>query len=304
MLTLDDVKGFDALVPKTLPTGEPGPVALTRCLGIVKHFLGEKWLRTHIVCAARDEYLGLDFTSDITREEKTFRILELAEILFNLQCTDGFRSCIKQLEAGQIEGTYAELETAKWLYVYEVPFRFNTPVGARGCDYDLELDYGTVRVAADTKCKLEHSVVDPNSVKNTLYDNRDQLPKDRPGVMFVKLPAHWLETPHIMDIITAITNDFFANTGRVVAIKYYSPLRVIDGGVVRAFFRFRELTNPKHRFADLKLNWDLWGEKTAKDGMLPLPERWTRVIEWPLPASPRASEPAGAGSLTGRSEAQ
>jgi hypothetical protein len=278
MMTIQDLRDLGALIPKGL-LGDPlGLRTITMCFGVVKRFLGEAWLKEHIVHASASDYLGLDFTSDVAREEKTWRIVECAEMLFNLQKVEGFDSCIKQLKAGQIESTYAELETAKWLYVYHVPFRFNVPQGKRGEDYDLNVIFPNVVAAADTKCKFEAAEVDANSVKNSLFDTRDQLPKDRPGIIFVKIPAHWLETPDMMRTIVDITQGYLRGTGRIVSVKFYSPLRVIENGIVRALFRSREITNAKHRHLATRTDWDIWGSHTAQDGMRPLPDNWVSVL--------------------------
>jgi hypothetical protein len=182
-------------------------------------------------------------------------------------------------ESGQVETTYAELETGKWLFAHNVPLRFNVPCGKRGEDYDLDVIYPDVTAAADTKCKIETTKVDAKSVGDSLHEAREQLPENRPGAIFVKIPARWLNTPDILHAVVDVTKHLLRNTGRIVSVKYYSPVRIIENDIVRALFRFREITNPQHRHVATRLDWDVWGTHTAQDGTKPLPDFWIRVID-------------------------
>ena len=176
-MTIQDLQDLDAKVPQSLLQGDPpGLRTTTRCFGVMKHFFGDGWLRINVVTATPSDYLGLDFTSDQAREEKTWRIIELAEMLFNLQGIPGFGSCIVQMARGQIEAAYAELETGKWLLVHEVPFEFNIPKAKKGEDYDLNIIYPDVIACADTKCKFETTAVSADSIHDSLEQARSQLP--------------------------------------------------------------------------------------------------------------------------------
>jgi len=91
-------------------------------LHIIKFFLGNAWVNEHIKLPAHlplfhgQRFFGMDFTSDETRELKTMRVFDLAEILINLQMVEGFEFTVQRLKQGkaqQIESTYAELQIAK-----------------------------------------------------------------------------------------------------------------------------------------------------------------------------------------------
>ena len=90
---------------------------------------------------------GLDFSSDFERERKTARMLDFAEMLFNLQHVDGFDDRINQMRTGQIEATFAEFDFARFLYLHDVAFKFVKPSGAKGEGYDCDIEYADGREA-------------------------------------------------------------------------------------------------------------------------------------------------------------
>jgi hypothetical protein len=44
------------------------------------------------------------------------------------------------MRKGDLEGTYAELDFGRMLYLNNVPFRFVVPQGTTGLDYDIEVE--------------------------------------------------------------------------------------------------------------------------------------------------------------------
>jgi hypothetical protein len=118
-----------------------------------------------------------------------FRVMDPAEVIYNLQPVPGFDECITRMRAGDIEGTYAELDFGRMLYLNKVPFRFVVPQGTTGRDYDIEIEYpnGTI-ASADAKCKIEGTDFSSNTIENTLKKARKQLPDSMPGIVFVKVP--------------------------------------------------------------------------------------------------------------------
>src|SRR5712671_5500791 len=110
---------------------------------------------------------------------------------------------------GNIEGTYAELDFGRMLYLNQVPFRFVVPQGATGRDYDIEVEYPNgVIASADAKCKIEHTGFTENSITNTLKKARKQLPDDRPGIIFVKVPSRWIANPESTAAMLSVARSF------------------------------------------------------------------------------------------------
>ena len=188
-LTVDDLHRLVATFPEEMRNDDGGRTA-GLANSVIAHFLGKDWFAEQIrPDAPKRGFLNYDFSSDRRREASTFRVIELAESLFNLQNIPGFDECIAQMKGGgdKIEATCAELEFGRFLYIHDVEFRFNIPTMRKGADYDVELIYRDgLAVPADAKCKLESTNIDPSTIGNALEKGRKQLPADRPGVIFLK----------------------------------------------------------------------------------------------------------------------
>ena len=96
---------------------------------VIVHFLDENG-STHIPHGApKPGFLRMDFSSVSRQVYTVFRVIDLAENLFNLQNIEGFDACIAQMNAGaeKIESTCAELDFGRLLYIFNVDFRFVVP---------------------------------------------------------------------------------------------------------------------------------------------------------------------------------
>src|SRR6266446_2875642 len=143
-----------------------------------------------------------------------YRIMDLAELLYNLQNVRGFDECIARMRDGDIEGTHAELDFGRMLYLQQIPFRYVVPSGRKGSDYDIEIIYwnGLV-VCGDAKCKVEATEFSAKTIDNTLEKAQRQLPDNRPGIVFVKVPPKWIEIPNFANICVAVARDFLRTQG-------------------------------------------------------------------------------------------
>ena len=147
-LTVDDLHRIVRTFPEEIQNADGGRTVVL-AQSIIAHFFGRDWFTAHIRHNARKpSFLNYDFSSDQRREATSFRVVELAESLFNLQNIPSFDETIAQMKGGgdKIEATCAEL------------------------------DFGR----ADAKCKLESTDIDPHSI-STLERGRTQLPPEAWG---------------------------------------------------------------------------------------------------------------------------
>jgi hypothetical protein len=173
---------------------DPTRQTITLAITVIRHFFGKQWCEDHIIQDAAHSrpagFLRLDFALGFEGERKTTRILDFAETLFNLQHIEGFDDRVDQMRAGQVEATFAEFDFACFLYLHDIPFKFVTPTGAKGKDYDFGIEYPDGREAcADAKCRLEGTEVRADTIDNSFRKARtNNLPPDQPGIIFVKVP--------------------------------------------------------------------------------------------------------------------
>jgi hypothetical protein len=206
------------------------------------------------------------------------RVLDLAELIYNLQCVDGFNNCVQQMLKGDVESAYAELDFGRMLYMHSQKFRYVTRSGKRGDDYDIEImaDDGVV-ICADAKCKIQAKEFNSESLANTSRDARTQFPKDKPSALFVKVPQHWLSTIEQGTALLNVARKFLRRTGRVTSVKLYVNQLQYDNGVVAHTQAFKEISNPNNRF-DPKRDWDLFSKNVQGS---PVPPIWKRLVNFP-----------------------
>jgi len=254
-------------------------------IAILNHFFGKAWTEEHVALGGPSGLLRQDDVDRIKSEQQSFRLVDLAEILFNLQNVEGFDDCIEQMKNGNIEGTYAELDLGRMLYVSDVNFCFVKPSGKKGDDFDIEITLSDgMHVCADAKCKIEATVFSENTVLNSLEQARTQFPSDRPSVVFVKVPPQWFEQPslQITNRLDEAAHKFFRTTQRVVSVKFYVSKILWRDGMVTHLQSFKEIDNPTNRFAPAR-NWAMFAEADeridlATGELSDVPGKWRRLL--------------------------
>jgi hypothetical protein len=252
-------------------------------IGIIKHYFGEEWLARHVspenpapgflrTYAGRDERAQLSL----------FRVIDFAELLFNLQEIDGFDYCIEQMRQGNIEGTYAELDFGRMLRASNIEFRFVVRSGVKGSDYDIEITLSDgLKLCADAKCKIETTEFSEQTVRNSLKRAVDQMPKNQPGIIFLKVPSSWFnELPAARELLAVGQRFLRGSTRRIVSIKFFMTHQVWRDGMLTQSHGFKEISNPNNRF-DPNRNWDMFAEPNPNPTWNGMPPGWRRLAFYP-----------------------
>jgi hypothetical protein len=223
---------------------------------IIVHFLGIEWYRQYaFIGAKRNSYLSpdRDVRNDTRMPIYSMRILNLAEMLFNLQEVEGFGHPLVRIASGQIESSMAELQLGMMLYQAHRKIRYvnSDTNGGRSCDLKIEFENGATS-CGEIKCKEDTTDISVETITNSLDDARGQLPKGGDGIIFVKVPQGWAAAATDeqiflrMEIIDA-ARTFLRNTSRVALIVFYIfHLQEFSWGVRNrhAIREFPTLRNP------------------------------------------------------------
>lgn len=109
---------------------------------------------------------------------------------------------------------------------------------------------------------------------------RGQLPADRAGIIFIKVPQRWIEDPGTFEAMVRTAREFLATTGRVVSIKFYVSHLTIGNGMVWHRHAFKEFTNCTSRYYGGR-NWDLFANYYVPPSWNGMPPKWQRIFFWP-----------------------
>jgi hypothetical protein len=167
-----------------------------------------------------------------------------------------------RLFSGQIESTMAELDFGMFMSLQGTRFRYVEPSGVKGQDYDVELLYPDGGLACgDIKCKLDGSEFAAKGLLSTLKKARRQLPDDRPGIAFVKVPQEWVDRTNgnlgLGEEVPTLLNEFFKGTRRVVLVAFYSKLTTDTPEGTAINYVARQFENADSRFSRTG-SWDLF----------------------------------------------
>jgi hypothetical protein len=251
-------------------------------LAVIKYFLGEEWIEEHVgPQSAVGGFLRVAPGEGADTQISAFKIVDFAELLYNLQDVPGLDVCIDRIRRGTIEPTYAELDLGRMLYCGGVEFRFVEPQQHKGLDYDIEIRLSDgVLVCADAKCKVDSTDFSVDTVRRSLEKARTQFPKDRPSIIFLKVPDRWIEQPLFGASLNDIAVQFLRGTGRIVSVKFYFSRTIYRDKMLKHEHVFKEISNPKNRF-DSSRNWDMFAEPNAGGSWNGMPPRWERLLFFP-----------------------
>jgi len=261
--------------------------ALALSGAVTRHFLGREWTQKHADPTSRHAgFFKIDTSPTIQGQLSAFRIYDLGEVLFNLQHIDGFDDRLSDMQIPRkIEPTVAELDVARLLFLHKYMFRFIPPkqlAKGENYDFDIALPDGT-EICADAKCKIETTDFSPNTVINSLKDGVKQLPDDRPGMIFVKVPQRWIATLPMAIAMAQTAEGWLGrhdqNT-RIVSVKFYvSHLTFESGGVVHRH-AYKEVSNRNNKFSSDR-DWDMFEDHPVPASWNGLPPWWTRFYKFP-----------------------
>jgi hypothetical protein len=281
-LTIVDLDCRAAAIAQHTPVGTARFIIAIQT-SVVCHFLGREWYEAHaFVTSPRRSFLHPHFGADGLAPIWSMRMLNLVEMLINLQAVEGFRTCLDHMTLDQLESALSELQIGMMLHQDHIAFRYIDPTTVMGKSPDIEIALTCGATAfADIKCKYEATDVSEETVRNTLKKGGSQLPKGKPGLLFIKVPQGWTfearETVMLPMVVFNATTAFLRNTSRVVKVVYYMfhLTRSTEGMLNR--HAIREINNP-HNPADSPWTDHLFPSARNATNWVTLPwllERWS-----------------------------
>jgi hypothetical protein len=197
---------------------------------VFRFFFGNAWTNENVFPMHTDvspaHRAGRKFLkTESTDLEEQFRhmqrVTSLAEIVFNLQGIEGLRQRVSLMDKHDLEAALGEMENAALLATRDFQFRFVTPTGVKGQDYEGEILTSTGRtVCCEMKSRSEQASPSHQTLWRTFEQARKQLPKSKPAMILVKIPEAWARKQDIRTIVEAATVRVFRQSQRIVAIVF------------------------------------------------------------------------------------
>ncbi len=111
-------------------------------MSVLRELMGERWLETYIMYGAKKKnVLSLIEADPASETAGQLRLMDLAEMMYNLQPVPGIFDCLDRMREGDIEGVLAELNLGRMLYWHGIPLRYVERTGRQGDDYDMVFQF-------------------------------------------------------------------------------------------------------------------------------------------------------------------
>lgn len=241
-------------------------------------FLGDEWVKKYVGprSAKKKSMFTLVDHPSADKHRAVTNYFRLAENLYNLQFISGFDECLERLRDGDIDGVSAELEFGGMLFRNRVSFRYVVPRKILGCDYDVEIFHPRgIKICADAKNKIDTTAFSRRTVEASLSEARKQLPKDMPGMIFIKIPDAWTSINNWRKELGDIARKFMRQHPTIVSIKYYIIVRATSHQRVTVNLGYMELSNDKTDFGN-DIDWDIFRQEWSGK-----PTWWQPIMWYP-----------------------
>jgi hypothetical protein len=174
-----------------LQCNDPKLVAVGMAGSLLSQLFGKKWMSDNILT---NDNIGFLFnkSEDIFAEEKfQLQILTIAEAIFNLRKIGGIECILDRLQNDKIDSVIAELESGRLLCHRGLLFKFVKRNFQKRHDFDIHIIDSPNDIFCETKCKIDTTVFSGNSFENSLHKAKQQLPKELPALILIKIPYLW-----------------------------------------------------------------------------------------------------------------
>jgi hypothetical protein len=248
------------------------------CHTIVRVFMGDEWIKKYVNhTTVKKPSIFTQIDSPLLDKHKAItNYTRLAENLYNLQDNYGFYECIDRLRTGDIDGAFAELEFGGMLRRNKLLFRFVVPSGIMGNDYDIDILHPSgIIICADAKCKIETTAFSRSTIETTLGQARKQFPKDRPCMVFIKIPSSWMEIPNWKQELGDAARKFLRARPRFLSVKYYAIHWVMGPRHVTVRLGYSEVSNVTTTLGN-NIDWRIFHEEWS--GRAPW---WQPIVYFP-----------------------
>jgi hypothetical protein len=245
---------------------------------VANHFLlgvlGTEWHSKHIALSATPDPWMLNATDawyDANQPHETarrsvfsHRVVRLADAIFTLLKHEvaGSESLRRRLQASHhVQPTFVEIEIASFLAHNGADVRVIEGSGIRGLDFDFLAISDGMEVSVEVTT-LPYRRLTVQTFLNKLKEKRDQVPPNRPAVLYMAIPSEWMTDSIVaFATFTAAAERFMKRSRRYNAFTLvWEEVRPFGAGrITRLVMRTCYHNNPRHRLSgttvfDMKLD--------------------------------------------------
>ena len=172
------------------------------------------------------------------------RVRRLAERIFNLQNIKNIEDIVEKIKEGNLISRFSELEVGTTFYRRKIPFEFVKQTGRKRFDFDIKIKTNP-EINCEVKNKIKSTILSEETLRVSLKKARDQMPKDEPSLIAVKIPEEWTLNKRILEIFPNVLDKFFKQdkSNNVVGVLFrWESRSFFHKGIF--FWKYRLEKNP------------------------------------------------------------
>lgn len=249
MIGPEELEGFRRRLLDRFPNATDQFLAWGLSYQILVYILGIEWGRKHLNPRRQHSYFM--HQANVDTDEAYIgqhRVLSFARNLYELQSAPFFDDMVRELRTRSLLGAATEVDVAYMFHKSGHPVGFVQRTGTRGDDYDQVVKYGGQDVCVEVKAKEDDTPYSDSTLRASLREARQQLPKQGPGIIVIRIPSAWVANRLFVNEAVPTFTNFLRNSARtnaVVAVwEEWTP--ALPQGRT-CFVKFRIIENPQPR---------------------------------------------------------
>ena len=175
-----------------LEKNDPKLIALGMSGALLFELYGREWMSKRVLTRKNLFFLTNESSNSLDELKLQNRILTMAEGLYNLREIEGIQNVLERLKNdAEIDSVIAEIESGRFLFHRGLSFKYVTRSLKKRADFDIHIVTGSREIFRETKCKIETTAFSETSFRNSLHKAKQQLPRNCPAVILIKIPYNW-----------------------------------------------------------------------------------------------------------------
>ena len=181
------------------------------------------------------------------------RLVGLADALFQLRDCKNFDALCERFRGRETKPCFTEATIAKNIASVGFDIEVVIESGVKGEDFDFIARRDSLEISVEVTAK-DASKLTAETIKNTLKAKRQQVPGDRPAILYVIIPEEWTRNgANVQKVFSEALESHFRNSKTFAAICFvwHAKIELGEGRIFVLTYHSFEHPSPRHPIEDL-----------------------------------------------------
>lgn len=236
---------------------DPEGCAYALAVRVIRHYLGDAWVEKRIILSDHPDSFMLNELDENSENRWVHqdRVISLGDFLFLLSDARNSDCLIKRFQERETRPCFLEAAAAEAFAENRFRVEIVRESGKRGADFDFAAHKAGITLNVEVT-GLTSQALTQRAIENVLNNKRNQVPADKPAVLFVTIPEAWTHDGQAAEeAIGSAVTAFFRGSKRLNAVVF-SWEAILSVGDARMFaVTQKPYFHPTPRHATAGLRW-------------------------------------------------